>query len=64
MKARKIPRSQAQAYAEFLMSERIRHQEDIIKIDEKLEALERKGIISPKIGPWITTEEILEAEIE
>lgn len=47
-----------QAYAEFLLSERNRHLEDIVAIDIKLELLKSKGFIAEREGPWIKEEEL------
>ncbi len=52
------------AMASFLLSERERHQEDIDMINQKLEALARKGIYPEGTAPWISQEEIDEWGME
>lgn len=56
----KWTKDQLIAYDAFLWSEEIRHQEDIIKIQEKRKALHKKGFIASEPGPWIETKEIEE----
>ncbi len=53
-------RTQAEllAYAAFLLSEKNRHLNDIVMIDQKLAALEKKGIVATKEGDWISFEEL------
>ena len=51
-------KSELIAYAAFLLSEKLRHQEDINVIDGKLSILARKGIIADAPGDWITEDEL------
>jgi hypothetical protein len=46
------------AYAGFLLSEKLRHEDDIKMINRKLHILECKGIKADKPGDWITEEEL------
>ena len=46
------------AYHAFLWSEKIRHEEDIRMIDQKLQKLEAMGIKSTVPGDWIPMEEL------
>lgn len=53
-------RSEAElrAYAAFLLSEKLRHVDDIKMINKKLHILECKGITADTPGDWITEEEL------
>ena len=51
--------SELRAYAAFLLSEKLRHQDDIRMIDRKLSILAGKGIVAEKAGDWIPEEELL-----
>ena len=48
------------AYAAFLLSEKLRHQDDIRMIDRKLAILAGKGIVAEKAGDWIDEIELEE----
>lgn len=46
------------AYAAFLLSEKLRHLEDINVIQGKLDILSKIGIEVSESGDWITEEEL------
>lgn len=46
------------AYAAFLLSEKLRHLDDITMIDRKLALLEKRGIKVEKPGDWIGEDEL------
>ena len=51
-------RAELEAYSAFLLSEKLRHQEDINVIDGKLKILASKGIVPERAGDWIKEEEL------
>ena len=53
-----LTKDQKIAFAEFLLSERNRHLEDIEMIDEKLTALACMGIVPQGEAPWVSTEDL------
>ena len=50
--------SELTAYYAFLWSEKIRHEDDIRMIDQKLQKLEQIGIKATAPGDWIPMEEL------
>jgi hypothetical protein len=54
-----LTRDQKIAFAEFLLSEKNRHLEDIDMIDEKLAALYDLGIIPQGEAPWVSSEDLI-----
>lgn len=50
--------AELKAYAAFLLSEKIRHQDDIRMIDRKLSILAGKGIVAERAGDWIEESEL------
>ena len=56
-------RAELNAMAAFLLSEKMRHQEDIDMIQKKLDLLASRGIVATKEADWITEEDITTGEI-
>lgn len=53
-----LTKDQKIAFAEFLLSEKDRHEADITMIEEKLRLLASQGIVPSRIAPWVTDEMI------
>jgi hypothetical protein len=56
-----LTREQIVAFAAFLQSEKVRHQEDIDMIDAKLAVLKSLGIEPEGTAPWIETKDLYAA---
>jgi hypothetical protein len=56
-----LTKDQIIAFAAFLQSEKVRHQEDIDMIDAKLAVLKSLGIEPEGTAPWIETKDLYDA---
>jgi hypothetical protein len=58
-----LTRDQKIAFAEFLLSEKKRHEEDIEMIDKKLLLLAKSGIIPRGVAPWVEDTDLITPKI-
>lgn len=49
-----LTKDQKIAFAEFLLSEKERHEEDIAMINKKLQLMAAQGIYPQKVAPWVS----------